>query len=170
MLPEKITGLPRMEVVCKFREANVKLSAEGHTVFQPTVLPMYANVSHEDYMHICFAMIDICDAVYMLADWQQSIGARMERQYAMDQNKKILYEDETAEIKVEELTPLPISADIPVAKIAYKQLQRCSVCGNLFYYLRFHNFLDAKTYNYSCSKNICSKECFALDIDRRRKE
>lgn len=132
----KITGLPRMEVVSKFREAFVTLTSEGHTVFQPTVLPLYANVSHEDYMHVCFSMIDICDAVYMLSDWQRSVGARMERQYAMDCHRKILYENETAEIVVEELTPLPIPADIPEAVISYKQLQRCSVCGSLFYLRR----------------------------------
>lgn len=36
--------------------------------------------------------------------------------------------------------------------------------------LRFRNFLEEKTFNYSCTKNICSKECFALDILKRRKK
>jgi hypothetical protein len=40
-------------------------------------------------------MIDICDAVYMLSDWQKSKGARMELQYAEDWGKAILYEDES---------------------------------------------------------------------------
>lgn len=38
-------------------------------------------------------MIDICDAIYMLKDWQQSAGAREELQYASDWRKKIIYED-----------------------------------------------------------------------------
>ena len=45
-------------------------------------------------MHICYAMIDVCDAVYMQKDWQQSKGARMELQYAKDWKKQIIYEDE----------------------------------------------------------------------------
>lgn len=91
----KITGLPRCAVQYKFCMAAFALKVQGHTVFMPSVLPMYENVPHEDYMHVCYAMIDICDAVYMLADWQQSKGARMELQYAADWGKKILYEDES---------------------------------------------------------------------------
>jgi hypothetical protein len=38
-------------------------------------------------------MIDICDAIYMLRDWQQSKGARLELQYAADWKKDIYYQD-----------------------------------------------------------------------------
>ena len=91
----KITGLSRQEVEGKFRATAETLRNEGHDVFIPSVLPMYDSVPHEDYMHVCYAMIDICDAVYMLSDWQQSKGARMELQYAADWRKQILYEDES---------------------------------------------------------------------------
>lgn len=91
----RITGLPRNEVEAKFDEVREKLVGEGHAVFVPTVLPEYDEVSHGDYMHICYAMIDVCDAVYMQKDWQQSKGARMELQYAADFRKEILYEDMT---------------------------------------------------------------------------
>lgn len=91
----KITGLDRNEIQVKFATASVNLKKQGHETFVPCVLPDYPDVSHEDYLHICYAMIDICDAVYMLKDWQQSKGARMELQYAADHRKKIIYEDET---------------------------------------------------------------------------
>lgn len=91
----KITGLERAAVAEKFKAAENALLFDGQSVFNPSVLPLYDDVSHEDYMHICFAMIDICDAVYMLKDWQQSKGARMELQYAADWKKKIVYEDES---------------------------------------------------------------------------
>lgn len=91
----KITGLPRDEVEAKFEAAQERLIAMGHSVFIPTILPEYADVSHEDYLHIDFAIIDICDAVYMLRDWQQSKGARKELQYAADFRKEIIYEDKT---------------------------------------------------------------------------
>ena len=90
----KITGMERAETVAKFEKARAALAAQGHSVFVPTVLPECDDVPHEDYLHICFAMIDICDAIYMLSDWQQSIGARHECQYAADWGKRILYQDE----------------------------------------------------------------------------
>ncbi len=78
----KISGLNREDVTKRFEAAQ-------------SVLPAYDEVSHEDYLHVCYAMIDICEAVYMLSDWQQSKGARMELQYAADYRKEILYEDPT---------------------------------------------------------------------------
>lgn len=89
----KISGLNRDDVIKKFETAQKSLVAEKHQVFIPSVLPAYEEVSHEDYLHICYAIIDVCDAVYMLSDWQQSKGARMELQYAADHRKEILYED-----------------------------------------------------------------------------
>ena len=90
----KITGLDRKSVLDKFEAARKELAAQGHSVFVPTVLPEYGDVPHEDYMHVCYAMIDICDAIYLLDDWQDSEGARDECQYAADLRKKIIYEDE----------------------------------------------------------------------------
>lgn len=91
----KITGLDREAMIAKFAVAAAKLTEQGHETFVPCVLPDYPDVPHEDYLHICYAMIDICNAVYMLKDWQQSKGARMELQYAADYQKEILYEDES---------------------------------------------------------------------------
>lgn len=91
----KITGLSKEESDKKFEEAAKMLREQGHLVFIPTVLPAYDEVSHEDYLHICFAMIDICECVYMLKNWQQSKGAKLERLYATSKGKVILYEDES---------------------------------------------------------------------------
>lgn len=90
----KITGLPRAAIALKFETVAAALTAEGHDVFIPTVLPAYESVPHEDYMHICYAMIDICDAIFLLDDWQKSKGARMECQYAADWRKQIIYQNE----------------------------------------------------------------------------
>lgn len=88
----KISGLNREDVIKKFEAAQKSLVAKGHQVFIPSVLPAYEEVSREDYLHICYAMIDICDAVYMLSDWQQSIGALLEYDYAQQKQKKIIYQ------------------------------------------------------------------------------
>lgn len=89
----KITGLEREDVLQKFEKVSGDLIKQGHETFLPCVLPVYDDVPHEDYLHICYAIIDVCDAVYMLSDWQQSKGARMELQYAADWQKEIIYQD-----------------------------------------------------------------------------
>lgn len=39
------------------------------------------NGSKEDYMRICFAMIDVADLVVFLPDAKDSAGARLEKAY-----------------------------------------------------------------------------------------
>ncbi|MBR0098145.1 MAG: DUF4406 domain-containing protein [Treponema sp.] len=90
----KITGLDKADIFKKFYESEKLLKKDGYTVMSPAVLALNDGFEHSDYMHICYAMIDVCDAVYMQKDWQQSKGARMELQYAKDWKKLIIYEDE----------------------------------------------------------------------------
>ena len=91
----KITGLEKAEVFKKFSESKCQLKKQGCIVMSPAVLASNDGFEHSDYMHVCFAMIDVCDAVYMQRDWRDSKGARMELQYAMNCKKKILYEDDS---------------------------------------------------------------------------
>lgn len=88
----KISGLNREDVIKKFEAAQKSLVAKGHQVFIPSVLPAYEEVSHEDYLHICYAIIDICDAIYLLSDWKESEGAILEFDYAQQNKKKIIYQ------------------------------------------------------------------------------
>lgn len=90
----KMTGMPENEVRLKFADAAMRLRERGNLVMNPAVQYGNPGFVHEDYMHVCFAMIDRCDAVYMLSDWRESPGARMELQYAADWGKKAIYEDE----------------------------------------------------------------------------
>lgn len=86
----KITGDDYNKVTDKFLAADSHLSAAGHLVMRPTCLPL--GFSHKDYMHICYAMIDVCDAVFFLKDWKKSEGACLEHSYAKANHKKIIYE------------------------------------------------------------------------------
>lgn len=86
----KITGDDYNKVSDKFLAADIHLSVAGHLVMRPTCLPF--GFSHKDYMHICYAMIDVCDAVYFLNDWKMSKGARDEHQYAKKNHKVIYYQ------------------------------------------------------------------------------
>ena len=73
----KITGDPGYRD--KFAAAEIQLGGQGHTVLNPAELP--SGMSREDYMRICFAMIDVADAVVFLPDAADSAGARLERAY-----------------------------------------------------------------------------------------
>ena len=72
----KITGLDEALVFKKFQKSEKLLREHGHTTMSPAVLASNDGFAHSDYMHICFAMIDVCDAVYMQKDWRDSKGAR----------------------------------------------------------------------------------------------
>ena len=89
----KITGCDRKKTVAKFEAAKEWLESQGHEVLVPTILPQLESMSQDDYLHICYAMIDCADCIYMLNDWQHSQGARKELQYASDWRKEIIYQD-----------------------------------------------------------------------------
>lgn len=90
----KITDLEPIEVRKNFIRAEVDLRDKGHFVMTPRAIMDFQGFEHEDYMHVCYAMIDVCDAVYMLRNWKDSKGARMELDYAKQWRKTILWENE----------------------------------------------------------------------------
>ena len=76
----------------KFKKAFDYCSQEGmNQVLNPAELP--AGFSPEDYMKICFAMIDVCDTIYFLNDWKESKGATLEHTYAEYIGKRIEYQE-----------------------------------------------------------------------------
>ncbi len=63
-----------------FCENRWSLVREGVTrILDPTTLP--EGMTTEQYMRICFAMIDVADVVVMLPGWQGSNGATLESVY-----------------------------------------------------------------------------------------
>lgn len=84
----KITGLEDYKE--KFEDASNKLEKLGHKIMNPAILK--EGFEQNEYMHICYAMIDVCECVYFLNNWQDSKGARLEHEYALENNKKIRYQ------------------------------------------------------------------------------
>lgn len=70
----KITGDPGYRE--KFKAAADKLTAAGHIVLNPAVQP--AGLRPEDYLRVCFAMMEAADTVVFLHDYCQSSGAMLE--------------------------------------------------------------------------------------------
>ena len=80
----RISGDPEYEK--KFAAYAAVLNSVGNIVLNPAVLPEWLTVA--DYMRICFAMIDVADAVFFLPDWEQSGGAKLEMEYCKYTGKR----------------------------------------------------------------------------------
>jgi len=84
----------------KFRIVSKRLIEKGHDVINPALFDScLPELTHEQYLHIDKALIDICDAVYFLKDWGSSKGAREEYEYVRKKNEeekliKLIFEGE----------------------------------------------------------------------------
>ncbi len=74
----------------KFRNKTIELENDGYIVMDPSILPL--GFEHHEYLHINKAMIDVCDIVYFMPCWKESIGAQIENNYAISNGKEIIYE------------------------------------------------------------------------------
>ena len=83
----KITG--NEIYYAQFLTAEIELKNKGHIVFNPATMPI--GLEYEQYMHICKAMIDVCDTVAFLPNWKNSKGAGEEYLYTKNKNKKIIF-------------------------------------------------------------------------------
>jgi hypothetical protein len=75
----------------RFAAAEKYLIDQDAKPMNPAALP--AGYTWGEYMHICFSMIDVCDAVYFLDNWKDSQGALREFEYASAHGKQLLYEN-----------------------------------------------------------------------------
>lgn len=73
----------------KKAEDGIRKLAPNAIILNPVIFP--EGMEYEEYMHLCFAMIDVADHVIMLQDWEDSPGAKREREYAKAKGKSIGY-------------------------------------------------------------------------------
>lgn len=85
-----ITGVD--DYLWKFAETEKYLKHKGYEVANPAALNsvMPGDAGYEDYMVMCFALLYLCDAIYMMEGWQGSIGANREYGYALGKGMIIL--------------------------------------------------------------------------------
>lgn len=74
----------------QFFEKACELEKMGYIVINPGALPI--GLPGFSYMPICTAMIDAADAIYMMFGWYDSVGAKLELEYAKYQGKDVIYE------------------------------------------------------------------------------
>ena len=81
----KITGDP--EYRRKFARAARQVEEFGHIALNPAELP--EGMTPEEYMRICFAMLDVADEMWYLTDAVDSPGAFLEVQYCRYIKKRV---------------------------------------------------------------------------------
>jgi hypothetical protein len=90
----KITGLPMNKVVEKFNNCAKILLNDGFEPVNPIeVSPYSEEKTWEDYMVSDIEALFKCEAIYMLKDWGQSKGARIEYQIAKEMGIPIYFEE-----------------------------------------------------------------------------
>jgi hypothetical protein len=90
----KITGLPEDEVYEKFAKAENRLLSEGFTkIVNPVTIEHSHNKTWESYMLKDIEVLFQCASVYMIYDWEDSKGARIEHAIAKTLGKNIIYQN-----------------------------------------------------------------------------
>ena len=90
----KITGLPIKAVTKKFKETQNILESKGFQVVNPFELNKNIKKSMPtwmDYMINDISYLFDCDAIYMIENWGQSKGSRIEYAIAKELNLKIYF-------------------------------------------------------------------------------
>jgi nucleoside 2-deoxyribosyltransferase len=78
----------------EFKEAELFLIERGYIVINPAELDEVAEgLTYEQYMQICYRLIDVADIIFMVSGWQKSKGANAELSYAKSLGKKVMYQD-----------------------------------------------------------------------------
>lgn len=78
----------------RFEKAEEELREEGHVVVNPAKVNsnMPEESTHEDYMRVSLAMMEMCEVVYFLKDWEESRGCLEEFKYAVEHKMVITFE------------------------------------------------------------------------------
>ena len=54
-------------------------------------------LSYDDFMKLCYAELEVCDGIYLMKGWRDSMGANRELGFAKGQKKMIFLEEDCGE-------------------------------------------------------------------------
>lgn len=78
----------------RFAKAEKELTENGYSAINPAKVnaQLPEDTRYEEYMKMCFCMLDMCDSIYMLQGWKKSCGANRGYGYAMANDMIIMHE------------------------------------------------------------------------------
>lgn len=92
----RVTGLPIDEVRRKFQSAEEEIICKGNIAVNPLRF-VPSTASWEVAMRISLSYLLFCDAIYLLPDWRESKGARLEYYTAKQLGLEVVLKKETKE-------------------------------------------------------------------------
>ena len=54
-------------------------------------------LDYDDFMKLCYTELEVCDGIYLMKGWRNSMGANRELGFAKGQNKMIFLEEDCGE-------------------------------------------------------------------------
>lgn len=99
----KITGLPSDEVEQRFNGAEELLEALDFEVVNPLKNGLDKNESWEKHLCRDIELLFACDAIYMMDNWMESVGASIEYDIAMRTEKDVWFESNVVSDSLEVL-------------------------------------------------------------------
>ena len=99
-LSGKITGTT--DYMERFAAKQKDLELKGYEVINPALINSYLpkSTTWKEYMSLCHPMIDMCEAIYFLNGWENSKGAKIEFDYAMNKKKVMCFETENRGLEI----------------------------------------------------------------------
>src|SRR5215469_16538110 len=89
----KVTGLSEQEYRSKFRNAEIAVTVLGYEPINPVEMDHDHDKTWLSYMREALTQFMVCDLLYVLPDWEDSRGARIEVQLAKDLGIPIIFEE-----------------------------------------------------------------------------
>ena len=94
-----ITGMPDLNIPA-FNAADKKIRRTGAAVYNPASLPL--GNDWQWYMDQCFKAMQDCTAIYQLLGWENSRGARIENEWALELGLSFITDSEIEKYLEEE--------------------------------------------------------------------
>ena len=93
----KISGLNYSDAFMTFFNAAGLLRRLGHEPVNPMEVNSLGEIPWADYMKRDIPVLLGCDAIYLLPDWHDSKGARLEKHLAEELGMLVIYESKPVE-------------------------------------------------------------------------
>lgn len=93
----KITGLEILAARAMFDKAQKLIELSGHDAINPMEkVSEQLNLTWAEYMKEDIPLLLSCEGIFLLENWGESKGARLEQHIAEELGMKVMYENDAA--------------------------------------------------------------------------